>query len=121
MHYHYCSSNMPGGRNKDQYTSIILFRRHNVLLTYVLLVHANRSCIISMPHCTPTSYVTSLDQRVWLGSKPINQGQVIRWMTMPAAPDGILETLTVVASLDVHQPRTRLDVQQDVVPVKKQI
>jgi hypothetical protein len=40
---------------------------------------------------------------------------------MPAAPDGILETLTVVASLDVHQPRTRLDVQQDVVPVKKQI
>jgi hypothetical protein len=41
-------------------------------------------------------------------------------MTMPIAPDGILETLTVVASLDVHQPRTRLDVQQDVVPVKKQ-
>jgi hypothetical protein len=40
---------------------------------------------------------------------------------MPAAPDGILETLTVVASLDVQQPRTRLDVQQDVGPVKKQI
>ena len=40
---------------------------------------------------------------------------------MPTAPDGILETLTVVASLDVHPPRTRLDVQQDVVPVKKQI
>ena len=47
-----------------------------------------------------------------------------------AAPDGILETLTVVVSLDVQQPRTqgslcpgpgmRLDVQQDVVPVKKQ-
>jgi hypothetical protein len=52
----------------------------------------------------------------------VNQGQVnIRWMTMPAAPDGILETLTVVVSLDVQQPRTRLDVQQDVVPVKKQI
>ena len=31
---------------------------------------------------------------------------------MPTAPDGILETLTVVVSLDV---------QQDVVPVKKQI
>ena len=29
---------------------------------------------------------------------------------MPAAPDGILETLTVVVSLDVQQPRTRLDV-----------
>ena len=72
-----------------------------------------------MPHCTPTSYVTSLDQRVWL---EVNQGQVIiRWITMPAAPDGILETLTVVASLNVHQPRTKLDVQQDVVPVKKQI
>jgi hypothetical protein len=71
---------------------------------------------------TPTSYVTPLDQRVWLGSKPINQGQVnIRWMTMPAASDGILETLTVVVSPDVPQPRTRLDVQQDVVPVKKQI
>jgi hypothetical protein len=43
---------------------------------------------------TPTSYVTPLDQRVWLGSKPINQVQVnIRWMTMPAASDGILETL----------------------------
>jgi hypothetical protein len=27
----------------------------------------------------------------------------------------------VVVSLDVQQPRTRLDVQQDVVPVKKQI
>ena len=40
---------------------------------------------------------------------------------MPIAPDGILETLTVVGSLDVQQPRTRLDVQQDVVPVKKQI
>ena len=40
---------------------------------------------------------------------------------MPTAPDGILETLTVVVSLDVQQPRTRLDVQQDVVPVKKQI
>jgi hypothetical protein len=49
---------------------------------------------------------------------------------MPAAPDGILETLTVVVSLYVQQPRTqgslcagpgtRLDVQQDVVPVKKQ-
>ena len=52
----------------------------------------------------------------------VNQGQVnIRWMTMPTAPDGILETLTVVVSLDVQQPRTRLDVQQDVVPVKKQI
>jgi hypothetical protein len=50
------------------------------------------------------------------------QGQVnIRWMTMPTAPDGILETLTVVVSLDVQQPRTWLDVQQDVVPVKKQI
>ena len=39
----------------------------------VLLVHTNRSCIISMPHMkkyTPTSYVTPLDQRVWLGSKP---------------------------------------------------
>jgi hypothetical protein len=44
-------------------------------------------------------------------------------MTMPAAPDGILETLTVVVSLDVQQPRTQgslcagpgttLDVQQD--------
>ena len=42
-------------------------------------------------------------------------------MTMPAASDGILETLTVVVSPDVPQPRTRLDVQQDVVPVKKQI
>jgi hypothetical protein len=41
-------------------------------------------------------------------------------MTMPAAPEGILETLTVVVSLDVQQPCTRLDVQQDVVPVKKQ-
>ena len=85
----------------------------------VLLVHTNRSCIISMPHmkrCTPTSYVTPLDQRVWLGSKPrASQYQ------MPIAPDGILETLTVVVSLDVRQPRTRLDVQQDVVPVKKQI
>ena len=40
---------------------------------------------------------------------------------MPTAPDGILETLTVVVSLDVQQLRTRLDVQQDVVPVKKQI
>ena len=40
---------------------------------------------------------------------------------MPIAPDGILETLTVVVCLDVQQPRTRLDVQQDVVPVKKQI
>ena len=77
---------------------------------------------------TPTSYVTPLYQRVWLGSKQINQGQVnIRWMTMPAASDGILETLTVVVSPDVPQPRTspqprtRLDVQQDVVPVKKQI
>jgi hypothetical protein len=51
-------------------------------------------------------------------------------MTMPTAPGGILETLTVVVSLYVQQPRTqgslcagpgtRLDVQQDVVPVKKQ-
>ena len=40
---------------------------------------------------------------------------------MPIAPDGILETLTVVVCLDVQQPRARLDVQQDVVPVKKQI
>ena len=40
---------------------------------------------------------------------------------MPTSPDGILETLTVVVSLDVQQPRTRLDVQQEVVPVKKQI
>ena len=40
---------------------------------------------------------------------------------MPTAPDGILEMLTVVVSLDVQQPRTRLDVQQDVVPVKKKI
>ena len=40
---------------------------------------------------------------------------------MPIAPDGILETLTVAVSLDVQQPPTRLDVQQDVVPVKKQI
>ena len=49
---------------------------------------------------------------------------------MLVAPDGILETLTVVVSLDVQQPSTqgslcaghgtRLDVQQDVVPVKKQ-
>jgi hypothetical protein len=32
----------------------------------------------------------------------VNQGQVnIRWMTMLAAPDGILETLTVVVSMDV--------------------
>jgi hypothetical protein len=40
----------------------------------VLLIHTNRPCIISMamPHmkkCTPTSYVTPLDQRVWLESK----------------------------------------------------
>jgi hypothetical protein len=84
----------------------------------ILLIHTNQPCIISMPHmkkCTPTSYVTPLDQRVWLGSKPrasqIIKGQVnIRWMTMQAAPGGILETLTVVVSLDV---------QQDVVPVKK--
>jgi hypothetical protein len=32
-------------------------------------------------------------------------------MTMPAAPDGILETLTVIVSLDV---------KEDVVPVEKQ-
>ena len=68
---------------------------------------------------TPISYVTPLDQRVWLGSKPINQGQVnIRWMTIPAASDGILETLTLVVSPDVPQPRTRLDVQQDVPDLK---
>jgi hypothetical protein len=29
-------------------------------------------------------------------------------MTMPTAPGGILETLTVVVSLDVQQPRKRL-------------
>ena len=36
-----------------------------LLLTY-------KSCIVSMPHmerCTPNSYVTHLNQRVWLGSK----------------------------------------------------
>jgi hypothetical protein len=39
----------------------------------------------------------------------VNQRQVnIRWM--PATPDGILENVTVVLSLDIHQ---------DVVPVKK--
>jgi hypothetical protein len=48
---------------------------------------------------------------------------------MSTAPDGILETLTMVVSLDVQQPRTqgslcagrgtRLDVQQDVVSVEK--
>jgi hypothetical protein len=32
-------------------------------------------------------------------------------MTMPAAPDGILETLTVIVSLDV---------KEDAVPVEKQ-
>ena len=39
----------------------------------------------------------------------VNERQVnIRWM--PATPDGILENVTVVVSLDIHQ---------DVVPVKK--
>jgi hypothetical protein len=74
----------------------------------VLLVHTNRSCNISMPHikkCTPTSYICHpLRSASW----EVNQGQVnIRWMTMSAAPDGILEMLTVVVSLNVQQPRTQ--------------